>query len=362
MVDATRAMLDELMGKERNVPLEERSNKELHFWDDEVCKYAICGLCPYTLFSNTKSFLGECQSEMHDQLGMDKIQAEWDALTEAEKHKYGYEQRLLDLVEQLVKDMDRKIERQKERAVKESLPRMLTAADKAKLDDFLKRQGELVEQSEQLAEAGDVDASMARASRAEKLKEEHDQTLVTLTAPDRIMTVCEVCGVFINCTDSEQRQLASAAALGKTALGNVVPVSKALGDHLEGKQYLGWLAIRQKYKELSDKRKDLQSSDRPRQSRSERDSSRSRPNERPSERDRDREREDRHHSSSREDRYGREQYSGRGSRDERGDRSTRDNHGNREGRYEERSSRDGQISREERHRRDDRRQRERDRY
>jgi hypothetical protein len=40
---------------------------------------------------------------------------------------------------------------------------------------------ELVEQSEQLAEAGDVDASMARASRAEKLKEEHDQTLVTLT-------------------------------------------------------------------------------------------------------------------------------------------------------------------------------------
>lgn len=48
----------QLMGKERNVPLEERSNRELHFWDDEVCKHAICGLCPYTLFSNTKSFLG----------------------------------------------------------------------------------------------------------------------------------------------------------------------------------------------------------------------------------------------------------------------------------------------------------------
>ena len=43
------------------------------------------------------------------------------------------------------------------------------------------------------------------------------------------MTVCEVCGVFINCTDAEQRQLASAQALGKTALGNVTPVSKALG-------------------------------------------------------------------------------------------------------------------------------------
>lgn len=54
--------------------------------------------------------------------------------------RYGYEKRLLELVEQLVKDMDRKIERQKERADKESLPRLLTIADKAKLDDLLVRQ------------------------------------------------------------------------------------------------------------------------------------------------------------------------------------------------------------------------------
>ena len=47
------------MGKERNVPLTERSNRQLHFYDDEVCKFVLCGLCPYTLFSNTKSFLGE---------------------------------------------------------------------------------------------------------------------------------------------------------------------------------------------------------------------------------------------------------------------------------------------------------------
>lgn len=47
------------MGKERNVPLTERSNKQLHYYDDEICKFTLCGLCPYTLFSNTKSFLGE---------------------------------------------------------------------------------------------------------------------------------------------------------------------------------------------------------------------------------------------------------------------------------------------------------------
>lgn len=58
MVDATRALLDELMGKERNVPLDERTGQSLKFSDPEVCKYALAGLCPYGLFKNTKSDLG----------------------------------------------------------------------------------------------------------------------------------------------------------------------------------------------------------------------------------------------------------------------------------------------------------------
>lgn len=58
MVDATRQLLDELMGKERNVPLDKRTGKSLRFSDPEVCKYALAGLCPYGLFKNTKSDLG----------------------------------------------------------------------------------------------------------------------------------------------------------------------------------------------------------------------------------------------------------------------------------------------------------------
>lgn len=54
-----RAMLDELMGKERDVPLEERTNRGYKFSDPEVCKFALAGLCPYGLFKNTKSDLGE---------------------------------------------------------------------------------------------------------------------------------------------------------------------------------------------------------------------------------------------------------------------------------------------------------------
>lgn len=59
MVDAFRNMLDELMGKERDVPLDKRQNKPLEFDDPAVCKYELLALCPNRLFRNTKSDLGE---------------------------------------------------------------------------------------------------------------------------------------------------------------------------------------------------------------------------------------------------------------------------------------------------------------
>ena len=48
--------------------------------------------------------------------------------------RYGYERDLLALLSQLARDMDRKIERQKERAAQDNRPRVLTADDREKLD------------------------------------------------------------------------------------------------------------------------------------------------------------------------------------------------------------------------------------
>jgi hypothetical protein len=59
-MDAVRSMLDELMGKERDVPLAQRQNRQLEFDDPDVCKYELVALCPNRLFRNTKSDLGEC--------------------------------------------------------------------------------------------------------------------------------------------------------------------------------------------------------------------------------------------------------------------------------------------------------------
>lgn len=57
-----------------------------------------------------------------------------------------------------------------------------------------------------MAEAGDVDGSMVCAQQAEAYKKQHDTLHTQLTQPERVMTVCEVCGVFINSTDNDQRR------------------------------------------------------------------------------------------------------------------------------------------------------------
>lgn len=76
--------------------------------------------------------------------------AEWAALSQREKDRYGYEQELLTVLEKLVRDMNRKIERQKDRADKESAARELTPEDVTRLEGIKSRERELVERSEKV--------------------------------------------------------------------------------------------------------------------------------------------------------------------------------------------------------------------
>jgi hypothetical protein len=53
---------------------------------------------------------------------------------------------------------------------------------------------------------GDADGSIAMTEAASKFKEEHDNLRIELVTPERTKSVCEVCGVFVNSTDNEQRR------------------------------------------------------------------------------------------------------------------------------------------------------------
>ena len=61
--------------------------------------------------------------------------------------------------------------------------------------------------SEKLAEEGDVDGSMVKMAEAEALQQKWKELLDSYTQPDRTMSVCEICGVFVQSTDNEQRRL-----------------------------------------------------------------------------------------------------------------------------------------------------------
>ena len=80
-------MLDQLMGAERNVRLEERTGKTKQFSDPDVCKYFLCGICPHDLFKGTKSDLGVCATPCTDE----GCKRSWDALSQAEKDELAKE-------------------------------------------------------------------------------------------------------------------------------------------------------------------------------------------------------------------------------------------------------------------------------
>ncbi len=71
------------------------------------------------------------------------------------------------------------------------------------------KEKEALDKSEALAEEGDVDGSILFANTAEGFKTQYDALHASFTQPERTMSVCDVCGVFINSTDNEQRRKVS---------------------------------------------------------------------------------------------------------------------------------------------------------
>jgi ATP/maltotriose-dependent transcriptional regulator MalT len=73
----------------------------------------------------------------------------------------------------------------------------------------------MVARAAHLGEEGDVDGALEATKQADAIARQHDALYKQLTEPERTMTVCEICGVFINSTDNDQRRLVSAAGCKK---------------------------------------------------------------------------------------------------------------------------------------------------
>eukprot|EP01054_Gregarina_sp_Poly1_P002652 Gregarina_sp_Poly_1__2651@NODE_1722_length_3466_cov_35_812298_g947_i1_p5_GENE_NODE_1722_length_3466_cov_35_812298_g947_i1NODE_1722_length_3466_cov_35_812298_g947_i1_p5_ORF_typecomplete_len110_score13_51LUC7/PF03194_15/6e33_NODE_1722_length_3466_cov_35_812298_g947_i1406735 len=67
-MEEMRALLDSLLGTDRNALPEQRQNRQQRFNDSDVCRYYLIDFCPHDLFPNTRSDLGPCPKIHNDSL------------------------------------------------------------------------------------------------------------------------------------------------------------------------------------------------------------------------------------------------------------------------------------------------------
>ncbi len=275
--DSFRHMLDEMMGADRNLLPNERRDREVHFSDEGICKYFICGLCPHELFTNTKSDLGPC-SKKHDE----NCKEQYEKCEE--KHKYPYEREFISRMQSLITEIDGKIRRGHDRLMIQEEKETPLSSDKVERLDIINEQMELLlKQMEDLGAEGRIEEAQALEKRITELKAEQD---LIKRGPggaqqEKRLTVCEICGAFLVVGDTEERAK----------------------SHVEGKQHQGYAKIREILEERRKRGEDDMMMRKDRDRYRERD---------PSERDRDR------HRGRERDRDGRDRARDTRHRDSRG--------------------------------------------
>ena len=194
-----------------------------------MCKYYICGFCPYEEFRRTKNDCGDCP-DVHD----DACKADWETLDEREKDRYPYERDLIRRMERLLNDLHKRISANSQRLHSSEKPAYL-AEDQLALEALNKQIDELLVKAAELGEQGDVDAAEAATKAADVVREK--KTQIERAADARsgnnatrglVQSVCPISGLIIN--DEESR----------------------LRDHHSGRNYNAWKKLHDTHEALKE--------------------------------------------------------------------------------------------------------------
>uniref|UniRef100_A0A914KQY2 Uncharacterized protein n=1 Tax=Meloidogyne incognita TaxID=6306 RepID=A0A914KQY2_MELIC len=233
--DQIAAMLNELMGPGRN----QDKNLDLNFRDADVCKFFLAGFCPHEEFTNTKADLGSCKYVHDDNLRIAYRKSEF-------YEKLGYEKQFYNFLVRIKDDMQRKIEKNKERLALTQGPQNMDESTKKHLNEKIgrleKEMSDYVEIAEKAGLKGDLDRSQRYVKRAEEVNLELEAVRKLFLPPEytagykdpnapKPMRICEVCGSFLIIGDCQQR----------------------IDDHMQGKQHLGFARVASTIEELKEK-------------------------------------------------------------------------------------------------------------
>uniref|UniRef100_A0A7S3NNJ6 Uncharacterized protein n=1 Tax=Aureoumbra lagunensis TaxID=44058 RepID=A0A7S3NNJ6_9STRA len=245
------ALLDELMGQERNAALSVKAKKK--FWEDDVCKFYLVGLSPYNLLKNTRgyklsgfeawvrqAYLSSVNCKNPASMVCDiNLRSQYQAENEEDKNKYGYNFLLFNCLTYLIRQMDRRISINREKIAKaeaDAIPEEIIKQI-MEIEQEIKTK---IQESEQLGEVGEIEESMRLANQAETLKIKK-RTIETEALKNNIpnsagqrFTVCNITGELIEC-----------GAAKDTAW---------MTSHIESSDYQAWKTLREWYTNLSKER------------------------------------------------------------------------------------------------------------
>ena len=201
---------------------------QLPLTDPKVCRSYIVGTCPHDLFTNTKADLGPCP-RVHSE----PLKNEYEALSEAEKKKLGFEWDYMRDLQNRIEACNRNIETLQRRLEKTPDEVRQTNALLKAISDLSATITNGLLEVEILGEMGEVaraydeyykvrQAMVAKAEREKELK-----ALSETSGPSghQKLQVCDVCGAYLSRLDNDRR----------------------LADHFFGKMHLGFAQMRKAY-------------------------------------------------------------------------------------------------------------------
>jgi len=243
------SMLDELMGRNRNLAPDDAANISLTWQHGDVCRYYLVLFCPHDLFTNTKADMGPC-GKIHD----DDLKQKFHDEKESYK-KSQYLDEFLRFCQKSLSDLQSRIKKAKERLL------LTQQAEEAKLNAggqgvsggqnreidekiilLSEKISALVAEAEQAGCRGDVEEAQGLMKLCDQLREERDTLRRTVSVSNygndygtiqKAMEVCDICGAFLIVGDAQQR----------------------IDDHLLGKQHVGYARLRTATEDVMQMRK-----------------------------------------------------------------------------------------------------------
>jgi len=232
-MDLMREQLDELMGKQRNVPVSDRFKRKEHFSDPDVCKYFLVSFCPHDLFPNTKCDLGRCVKR-HD----DFYKKMFESDPERAQYEKQYINDMIRLIEDLIASVDVKIKKGRDKfdtVIETDKPKELVERME-QIDEEIKT---LLEKVEQLGEEGKIEESEEVTAQVEMLRRKKEELSnlgdASLGIPTKSMKICEICGAMQAISEADRRSQ----------------------THLEGKLHTGFALLRKELEILKRKKDEL---------------------------------------------------------------------------------------------------------